>query len=379
MDDKRFNLMYVSSASFWKNACIKPYQHHDVLLKYLNRIMPLEIHIALPMSGDSYFKDLLETGNKSRVMSTWRDLPFHIYPTLYDGPIDGMLINGNGATWNYTLPDGTEVSDIEACDYLVNRAIECRENGLPVILFDPDNFVSFIDGNADNKSFDKRVNFCYRIYEELKDYDKFTLASPFEYGSMIQHPGEIFMPFTLDKEIQTEIKPLSERSCFTKYVGNNYYREHFVEYFKSCARFGVTEVYGSGWTHFHESCPEVAWKHKFPLTTDRVYDFYSDSQIGLYGSPPPLTKLGHYTLRVREFYEAGTLIVPEDVEHLKSAICIDFFNVNIQNDILGSDTNPLEGLTDSLYEEIVQEQRAKLIKKFDAEQYAQQIAERLSK
>lgn len=378
MSDKKFNLMYVSTASFWKNACIKPYQHHDLILKYLNRILPLEIHIALPMSGDTYFKNYLKTGNKSRIMSTWRDLPFHVYPELYSGPIDGMLINGNGATWDYTLPDGTFVSKKDAADYLVKRALECRENGLPVILYDPDNFVSFIDGNEGTLGFGKEVNYSYRIYEALKDYDKFTLASPFEYGTTIQHPGEIFIPFTLDKEVKVPIKPLSEREYFTRYVGSNYYREHFIEYFKKCAGYGRTQVCGSGWTKFYKECPEIEWKHKFPLTTENVYDFYSNAKVGLYGAPPVLAKSGHYTLRVREFYEAGTFIIPENYDHMINSMCINSFNCNINDDLMNGKFDISE-LSDDDYELIVNIQREKLIEKFDAEQYANIIAERLTR
>lgn len=372
MDNKRFNLMYVSCASFWKNACIKPFQHHDILLKYINRMLPLNIHIALPMSGDTYFKDLLETGNQKRVMSTWQELPYKVYPTLYDGPIDGMLINGNGSTWDYTLPDGTEISAKEACDYLVEKAIYCKENNLPVILYDPDNFVNFMDGKNDNVSTED-TNYTYRIYNELKDYDRFTLASPFEFGTSVHHKSEIFIPFTLDKEIKTEIKDYDERSYFTKYCGSNYHRDHFVDYFNKCSKYGKVQVVGSGWSKYKVENDNIEWKFKFPLTTEKVYDYYSDAKIALYGTTKDFSKHGHYTLRIREFYEAGIFVIPENLDYMINSICLDNYKVTT-DDLDNLDINYIR----NNYKSLVSEQREKLIKKFDAEQYARKVVELLN-
>lgn len=373
---KEFNLVYVSTASFWKNACIKPYQHHDYLFKYLNRIMPLKIHIAVPMSGDTYFKNLVETGNDSRVMSTWKQLPYKVYPGLYTGEMDGLFINGNGATWDkYTLCDGSEVNAEQMCNYIVNLAIQCRENNLPVILHDPDNFVNFVDGK-ENKVSNKLTNYTYRVYNLLKDYDKFTMSSPFEFGSAANHPGELFIPFTLDKEIRTPIKPYEDREFFTRYVGSNYYRDHFVDYFKKCTQFGRTQVAGSGWSWYQKNVKEpIEWKHKFPLTTENVYDVYSDMKIALYGTSKVYNGHGHYTLRIREFYEAGVFVIPEDYDYMINSICLDGRPYTIQDlmndksfDFIKQD-----------YEALVDEQREKLIKKFDAQQYAEIIADCLSK
>ena len=44
---------------------------------------------------------------------------------------------------------------------------------------------------------------------------------------------------------------------------------------------------------------------------------------------------------------------------------------------MNSDHNPLDGITDEIYNEIVQEQRVKLVEKFDAQQYAELLAERI--
>lgn len=382
MTNNRFDLMYVSCGSFWKNACIKPYQHHDILLKYVNRILPLNIHIALPMSGETYFKDLLNTGNQSKVMSTWQELPYKVYPKLYDGPIDGMLINGNGSTWDYVLPDGTEISAKEACDYLVEKAIYCKDNNLPVILFDPDNFVNFMDGKNDEASTED-TNYTYRIYNELKDYDKFTLASPFEYGTSVHHKSEIFIPFTLDKEINTEIKKFSERNYFTKYVGSNYHRDHFVEYFNKCSKYGNVQVVGSGWSKYKKQYPNINWKFKFPLTTEKVYDYYSDSKFALYGTTKDFSKHGHYTLRIREFYEAGVFVIPENLDYMVNSICLEGDHKFTIDDIMENRLNnyfssELINRIDDLYEKLVKEQRQKLIKKFDAEQYARKVVELLN-
>lgn len=378
MEEKRFNLLYVSISSFWKTACIKPYLHHDIIFKYLNRMMPIDIHIALPMPGENYLRQYLETGRDSRIMTSWKSLPFYVYPDLYTGQVDGMVINGSGTANEHVCADGTILPKELIADYIVNQALQCKQNGCPIILFDPDNFVCSLDGNSSgHRWINDRTNYTARVYDLCKDYEKFTLASPLECGTDMHHPSEIFIPYTLDKEIDVPIKPLSERNYFTKYVGSNYYRDHFVEYFDKCSEMGKTLVAGAGWTGYHKSYPNIEWKRKFPLTAENMYDFYSDSQIGLYGSPPALVNRGHYTLRVRDFYESGVFIVPEAYDHYIKSICIpDYFYTISQ---LKSGVKFGEGLSDDDYENIVRKQREVLVKKFDAEQYAEIFAEKLSK
>lgn len=376
MSNKSFNLLYISISSFWKTACIKPYLHHDLIFKYLNRLMPIDIHIGLPMPGDTYLRDYLETGNKSRIMTSWKDLPFHLYPDLYYGDIDGMVINGSGTANDHVRADGTVIDKEIVANYIVSRAIECMNNGLPVILFDPDNFICSLDGKGNHKWIKENTNYTARVYEALKDYDKFTLASPLESGTDAHHRSEIFVPYTIDKEISVPIKPLSERNYYTKYVGSNYYRDHFVEYFKKCSEFGKVLVAGAGWTGY-KNIDSVEWKRKFPLTAENIYGFYSDSKIGLYGSPPQLVNKGHYTLRVRDFYDSGVFIVPEAYPHYIESMCIDNYPMTIKH-ITNFGFDLIKDLSDSDYESLVLQQRELLIKKFDAEQYAEIFADRLS-
>jgi hypothetical protein len=341
-------------------------------------MMPIDIHIALPMPGTNYLCQYLETGRDSRIMKSWKSLPFHVYPDLYTGEVDGMVINGSGTSNEHVCADGTVLSKDIIADYIVNRALYCMMNNLPIILFDPDNFVCSLDGDSSKHRWIKdKTNYTARVYELCKDYEKFTLASPMESGTDVHHPSEIFVPYTLDKEINVPIKPLSERQYFTKYVGSNYYRDHFVQYFNECSKIGKTLVAGAGWTQYYESYPDIEWKHKFPLTAENIYDFYSDSQIGLYGSPPALADRGHYTLRVRDFYDSGVFVVPEAKEHYIESICISEYFYTIEHLLNGIKFG--EGLSDDDYENIVRKQREVLIKKFDGEQYAEIFAEKLSK
>ena len=375
-----YNIVYVSIASFWKNSCIKPYLHHDVIFKYLNRIKPITIHIALPMPGSEYFKKLIDTGRDNRVLTSWRELPYKVHKSLYCGDMDCLFINGNGG-FQGDVEDynGEKFTPKQIADYIVNLALQCKINNLPVVLYDPDNFITFCDGKKKDNISTEETNYTYRVYQLLKDYDKLILASPFEFGLNSECKNkEIFVPFTLDKEVCGDIKPLSEREFFTRYVGSNYYRDNFVPYFKKCSEFGPTEVAGAGWTHYYEECADVIWRRKFPLTNESVYPHYSNSKIGLYGTTSEsFLGYGHYTLRVREFYEAGTFIIPEKYDYMINSICTDFFKLNIEDDIMNSDHNPLDGITDEIYNEIVQEQRVKLVEKFDAQQYAELLAERI--
>lgn len=340
--------------------------------------MPIDIHIALPMPGINYLNQYLETGRDSRIMTSWKSLPFHLYPDLYMGEVDGMVINGGGTADEHICADGTVLSSEVVTNYIVNQAFRCMTNNCPIILYDPDNFVNSLDGNSSGHArIKKETNFTALVYDLCKDYEKFTLASPMESGTDMHHPSEIFVPFTLDKEIDVPIKPLSERKYITKYVGTNYYRDHFVEYFDKCSEMGKTLVAGAGWTPYYKSHPNIEWKHKFPLTAENIYNFYSDSQIGLYGSPPALADRGHYVLRVRDFYESGVFIVPEAKDHYVKSMCIPDYFYTIHQLLQGVKFG--EGLSDDDYEGIVRKQREVLIKKFDGEQYAEIFAEKLSK
>lgn len=361
-----YNLLYLSIGAFWRNSMFAFFRNHDILFKYTDKKLPLQIHLGIPMKGETFFKGLLE-GDDRNVIKTWKCLNYKVYESLYEGTFDGLLINGSEDFWDITLPDETTLSGQDINKYVLNKCEEAMKDNKPVILYDTDGFILNMVKSSDKPSLSKR------IYDLCKDYNKFTVQRPFE-ESLNLECREMFLPFTLDPETAREdIVPYEEREYFTRYVGNNYFRDNFVPYFKASTNYGKVQVCGSKWDKYHEEIPEIEWKHKFPLTLDKSKEYYSNAKVGLYGTAGSHKELKHFTLRIREFYDAGVFIIPEDEEYLTEKICLDENRITTTDLLNNKEINIKDN-----YEELVLKQRKKIEQFFNAELYVDEFVKLLT-
>ena len=368
-----YNLVYISQGTFWKNAKMKTFEHQDVLFKKINEIIPLEVHIGLPMYGDTYLRRLIYDNNDKMVMKTWRNyIPYKIYDGFYEGDKDCVFINGC-ETFNEVLtPKGIKYSNEDMFNYIIEICNECKDNNKPIILYDPDDFI--------HQNFLQNQSISRIIYDNYKNYNKFYLMGPFYKGIESECKNDyVFVPFGLDPDIvSSEIKPKSERNYIVKYVGNNYFRENFVPYFIEASKYGKVKVNGHHWTKIardNSKFENLEFGRAFPLTVDNTVDYLSDSIIGLYGTFKKESynvnrERGHFCLRIREFYQAGLFIIPEDLDYLKETVSID--NITTSN-ISSFNFN----MSDTEYRILVKRQREKLLKTFDITKYAKYIVENI--
>lgn len=357
------NILYISIGSFWKNAALKFFQHHDALFNAMQKYIPdMQIHLGVPMKGATYLRKLIEDHNDTRVIDTWKNLPYHVYPDLYTGDYDAMIINGSEDFQDVQAPYRT-IPTQEIYDYIYNKALACIHDDKPCILFDPDNYIN------ENICVDPDKNLARRVHDAMKNYKKYFLAGPFELGvDRDSYNSYVFTPFTInpDDHVSPTIRPLSERRYITRYVGNNYMRDNFFPYFDELSNYGKVQVVGSGWTKYHSQNSKIEWTAKSPLTTDKVADFYGNSMVGLYGTTtrPSFRKGGHYTLRIREYYQAGILVIPE-ADHILASKREFGITTNDLNDL------HLDSIYDQTYDELVKYQRSQILEFFNADGYAQ--------
>ena len=368
------NILYVSIGSFWKNACMKNYQHHDLLFKYMNEIEPIKVTIGVPVQGPCHLKKLLEGSGNHLLQKVWRDdIPFEVFDHLQlDTTCDCMIINGSENFYDLDLGNSHFLNGYEISEEVIRTAEEMLRLNKPVVLFDQDNYINEVLGS--NKDSSKNLTFC--LYDKFKRDPNFYLTGPFRYGSDMESSKELFneytfIPFVVDPEDKSEISKLSEKQYVTKYTGNNYHRDNFIDYFVECSKYGKVLVNGSGWKPASRDLKDnenLEFKPKFPLTYEKVTNYYKEALFGLYGTTniDSFRKYGHYTLRLREFYQAGIPIVVEDLEYLSNLIP---FGVNDKS-VKGQISRIAEIHNQDYYESIVEYQRNIIASEFSAIKYA---------
>lgn len=357
-----YNLLFIATGSPWKNSLLKCWQHQDAVLKAFCDKHDTVIHIGIPIRGATYFEKLLE-GKDSRVMTGWKRLPYRVYDHLYDGEYDGVVLELAAFFSDIELPGGQVVDASEVNLYVANKCIEAMDADKPILMFDPDGY------SIRGLSLKDKDNQLKHIFNMCKNYHKFTLVTPFEFGLGHEGVHEEFMPYNFDVDtLPTEIVPMSQRQFITRYVGNNFHRDNFVPYFKELAKYGTVEVYGKNWGSYEADNPEVIWGTKFAFTEERAYPFLSQALIGLYGTVPVLAEKGHYTLRVREYAQAGVFIIPE-CDYMYSHMMTPIYPVSI-SDIFDSDEmHSIMSLDNEQYETLVLDQQEVLCEFFDARKY----------
>ena len=367
-------ILYISIGSFWNCACMKNYQHHDLLFKYINRIEPSEVVIGVPVQGPSYLKSLLSSGNVNRLQKIWRDdINFNVSADLQllNSSCDCMVINGSENFQDIELPNSTILNGDEISKLVIDTAAEMLAKNKPVVLFDQDNYI-----NEKLGSDDKSKNLAFCLFNKFKSDKNFYLTGPFKYGNRMESSKElyneyVFIPFVVDPEEACKPINISDKSYITKYAGNNYHRDNFIDYFVECSKYGNVLVNGSGWKQVSRNIKNnenLEFKPKFPLTYEKVVPYYQDALLGLYGTTniPSFRDYGHFTLRIREFYQAGIPIIVEDLEYLD-----DLFLFKDSERSVASQVKRIVGINkQEYYESIVEHQRELICNKFSAIKYA---------
>lgn len=366
-------ILYVSIGSFWNNACMKNFQHHDLLFKYMDELESIIVDIAIPMQGPSHLSRLLDGNGMHLVQSVWRDdIQFIVHPSLKDiKNYDCMIINGSENFQDIELLNGSILSGEEISKWVINKAEESLKNGIPVILYDQDNYVNERLGSKDATK-----NLAYMLFRKFRLIKGFYLTGPFKFGQQML-VGEnkaineyTYIPFVVDDDISLNIKSLNEKSYFVKYAGNNYHRDNFIDYFIHSSKYGNVLVNGSGWRSVSREYSDnnrIQFKPKFPLTYEKVNDYYGDSVIGLYGTTniESFRNYGHYTLRIREFYQAGIPFAVEDLDYLQNLNLFPGYNIFEQIDLFGT----MNG-NNHEYINMVEEQRRIIKENFSARYYS---------
>lgn len=366
-----FNLGYTTVWQPWKSAGIKTWLHNDAIFKYLRRRLTkkgvdLNIHVLYPQQGLHYYKEVLE-GKTSRMMNSVVEFSPIFYDEPYEGDLDAILIEFSTLK-DIEMYDGRVYTVKDQMNYYINLINKMYEGNKHIIWYDADAYL-YLGGITGRYS-----NHGYEIYKEVfrPDYENQTLITPME-----DHPlkGEfknfLFVPFNIDKEKINDydsIKKKSERGYISKYVGNNYMRDHFHDYFCNLAEYGNIIVHGSGWGKYKNLNPNIDYAGRFALTAEKSREYYQDSVIGLYGNPDEFKPYKHYTLRIREFVEAGCFIIPEDT-YIKDHIIVPGFEFTI-SDLNNKDkVEKLINLSDEEYRDLIKKQRDIIMKFFDCELY----------
>ena len=357
-----YNIVYISVGTFWKIAKLKTFEHNDVLFKDIAKKKDITVHIGLPMNGDTYLSKLLN-GNDKMVTDTWKKIPYKIYDGFYKGEVDSVFINAFETYSDTRTPSGEIITSDDVINYICSTCDYCVANNKPIVLYDPDNFI-----NLNIKTKNNSESIPKLIYNKYKDYNRFYLSGPFMYGVYNDCVNDYtFIPFGLDKDDKQEINPFSEREYVTRYVGNNYFRDHFIPYFEKCSNYGKTTVNGYNWGNASKNnkFPNLEFGKSFPLSGNKVKEFFRNVKIGLYGTTKEFRNDGHFTLRIREYYQAGIFVVPESIDYMIDAICLDDYKITCDN-IEDFNFN----MTDEEYKILVERQREKLSELFDISQYS---------
>lgn len=363
----KFNILFLASGACWKNALWKNWQHQDAILKYACKELNGKITVGIPMNGSTYYQDLLK-GKDARVQTGWKQMEVDFSPNLYKGEFDAIVLE-LAEFWNdlEINPKTKEVIKGEVINQYVEDTLrKAMEDKKPILLFDPDGFIQrsiLIPGNK---------NMTKWAYDICEGYEKLTVASPIE--NQFDLPcNQFFLPYNVDPEsLVDEINPKSRREFLTRYVGNNLNREQFVQYFDACSKLGRTEVRGKFWGKYKTEYPDIEWGPKFAFTQERVPSHYGDMLIGLYGTLDELADLKHYTLRIREYLQAGVIIVPER-DYIIEKLVVDEFPYTAY-DLLDESKSQemidrLTNMSDEEYSSIVHKQREKALEVFSALNY----------
>ena len=235
--------------------------------------------------------------------------------------------------------------------------------------------ILWYDGDGDLPL--SKYTYSNQLYDScnLKDYENITVIGPYEYNIIDKVKKFVFVPYNLDYDNIPDIIPdKTNYEYITTYVGNNFKRKHYSEYFEKLCKYGKVRVIGAGWSEQRKSNTKVNYEPSQILTRDQFSKIFKESLIGLYGVPKSCIKIGHYTLRISEYLISGMYIVPEKLQHM-----VDKFPPNqiFLEDLMNEDKSDFLKDLSINYEKYVKEQREFLKKTFDSNNYVKVYAEAL--
>lgn len=359
-----YRLGYITFGTPWKSSAMKIWLHHDAVFGQLVKNHDVKVVNLAPPRGEQHFRKVLDGRDRVLMNSIlelkvdWRE---HLDQT--SDTLDGLflelghkfgdleMINSSGESY---ILQGSLIND-----YILKLVESMMKANKPIVLFDADTFA------VSSTLQDKRFEFLTPlVYEMVKDYEHFTLMSP-----MKKHPsGGEFVPFNFDSTRAKKFVDKSSRQWFSTYVGNNYFRSQFADIFLNASHVGKVRVVGAGWVETakkYES-EQLHFLGKYAVTEDKAYEMFSNSVIGLYGNPYNLKEVQHFTLRHREYFCASTFIIPENVDYMVDAFCIDSFKVT--TDDVKSDNDLMReiiSMSDNSYHEIVNTQMSQVANQFE--------------
>lgn len=355
-----FKVGYYTTCSPFYGSKLAMWRHHDATFKRLCDEENVEFHVLLPVVGGQSHVDKLYQGNKGVLYPTLRDMNFTFHADMDDNiELDALYLDDIHTYFKITIGERTYLPEEQ--DAYLRRLIErmIAENK-PIIFSDTDGFCTEI--LEDNKAE------MMDLFNDYKGYHKLKVTSPFDNPI---HDNFYLIPFEVDPATFQEIKPLSEREFLLRYVGNEYYREHFLPIFDKLSKVGNVRVNGAGWGKYHSQCPDVDWSVKITMTPDGVNKVYGDSAVGLTGRSSYNAKKGQeiYLYRWKEYLAAGTLIIPENLPSYTSKLPDGSLTVD---DILTWSDNKLASyfdMSDEDYKDLVEKQREKAVEFFGVDKW----------
>lgn len=356
-----FKLGYYNTCSPFRGSRIAFWRHHDAVFSKLCKDDDLEIHVILPVVGGSqYVEKLYRKGDKGVLYPTLRDMTiiFHEVPNI-DLELDALYLDDIHTYQEVKIADTTCTVDGQR-RFMTELIEKMISRNKPIVFSDTDGFCTEILEDTKAEMMD--------LFNTYKGYEKFKLTSPFHNPV---HKNFYLIPFEVDPAKFQTVQPLSERNYMLRYVGNEYYREHFVPLFDKLSGVGRVMVNGAGWNKYKDQALGVEWKPKISMTPDGVNTVYGDSALGLTGRSSFNAKKGQeiYLYRWKEYLQAGTLIVPENLPSYTSKLPVGTLTADDILQLPIEDLSRILDMSDEEYKSAVTNQRAKALEFFGVDRW----------
>jgi hypothetical protein len=359
-----FKLGYYTTCSPFFGSRIAFWRHHDATFAKLCKEHDLEIHVIMPVpGGQTYIDRLYLQGDKNVLYPTLRDMniTFHMGEDNLGDTLDAIYLDDIHTYQDVRIGDTTYTIPGERffMSYILDKMVQRNK---PIIFSDTDGFCTEILEDTKAEMMD--------LYDLYHTYSNFKITSPFV-NEKLESSKFYEIPFEVDPKNFQKVVPISKRTHLLRYVGNEYYRHHFVPIFDKLSELGKVAVNGSGWNKYKEEAPNVEWGPRMSMTPDGVNQVYGDSILGLTGRSSYNEEKNQeiYLYRWKEYLTAGTLIIPENIEAYTSKLP----EGNLTTDDLLSRTFTefwdtfLHG--DEAYEKLINDQREKALQFFGVDKW----------
>lgn len=357
MNREKFSLAYFCHYSApWQGKMFKMWEHQDTIFNLINKEIPLEIHNMFTPEND---KDMIKylNGDKSIVVKGFQDIEM-IFGSSEIKNCDALFLELGDTFRKEHGSQNLNKEQLEELDYFKSVIKVYLDNGKPIVIYDGDASIF--------READRAKKFAKELYYEMNlgNYNNVHVFGPYLAG-FEKINNFHFVPYNADFSTFNEIKDRSDNDILSIYIGNNLRRLNFIEFFNKISKFGKMKVYGKNWDkEKFESTVDLNSSVK--LTRDNLGDYYNNCLFGLYGSSPEgVDVLQHFTLRIIEYLSQGIYVIPLTYRYL-----LDLFPDNqIKMEDLLENPDEIIKYLRSNYIELVKEQREKLKKVFDSNNY----------